>query len=103
MFYQKISLEHLTSQDKTLLYFQRYQQAPGAAPPSRDAPPPYPGPGAPAGGPSHGYGEGRGHYNRSRGASGGQGADPRLQGARGHLGGGQDRRSWAPPHSGGQR
>ena len=40
------------------LVFQRYQQAPGSAPPSRDAPPPYPG--APAGGPSHGYGEGRG-------------------------------------------
>ena len=86
--------------------FQRYQQAPGSAPPSRDAPPPYPGVGGPAGGPSHGYGEGRGHYNRSRGASGGQGGDPRAQiqgGSRGHPASGHDRRSWAPPHSGGQR
>jgi len=85
---------------------KRYQQAPGSAPPSRDAPPPYPGVGGPAGGPTHGYGEGRGHYNRSRGASGGQGGDPRAQnqgGSRGHPASGQDRRSWAPPHSGGQR
>jgi len=75
---------------------KRYQQAPGAAPSSRGAPPPYPG--APTGGPSHGYGEGRGHYNRSRGGL----VDPRS-GGHGHGG---DRKSWAPPHShsgGGQR
>jgi len=71
---------------------KRYQQAPGAAPPSRGAPPPYPG--APTGGPSHGYGEGRGHYNRSRGGGGGL-VDPRSGGH------GGDRKSWAPPHSGG--
>ena len=79
-----------------IFYFQRYQQAPGAAPSSRGAPPPYPG--APTGGPSHGYGEGRGHYNRSRGGL----VDPRS-GGHGHGG---DRKSWAPPHShsgGGQR
>ena len=80
------------------LYLQRYQQAPGSAPPGRGAPPPYPG--APSGGPSHGYGEGRGHYNR-RGGAGGY-SDPRA--GRGPGSGSQaDRRSWAPPHSGGQR
>ena len=98
----------MMSRINLFIIFQRYQQAPGSAPPSRDAPPPYPGVGGPSGGPSHGYGEGRGHYNRSRGASGGQGGDPRAQmqgGSRGHpaTGHGQDRRSWAPPHSGGQR
>jgi len=71
---------------------KRYQQAPGSssssAPPSRGAPPPYPG--APAGGPGHGYGEGRGHYNRSRGSG-----DPRSGGGQGQGHGG-DRRSWAP-------
>ena len=104
----KFSHENVTSKLAwtNFFNFQRYQQAPGSAPPSRDAPPPYPGVGGPAGGPTHGYGEGRGHYNRSRGASGGQGGDPRAQiqgGSRGHPASGQDRRSWAPPHSGGQR
>ena len=104
----KFSHENVTSKLAwtNFFNFQRYQQAPGSAPPSRDAPPPYPGVGGPSGGPTHGYGEGRGHYNRSRGASGGQGGDPRAQipgGSRGHPASGQDRRSWAPPHSGGQR
>jgi len=78
---------------------KRYQQAPGSAPPSRGAPPPYPG--APSGGPSHGYGEGRGHYNRR----GGGGGESRDGSSRGHhhpsAPPGGDRRSWAPPHSGG--
>ena len=87
----------------TFLSLQRYQQAPGSAPPGRGAPPPYPG--APSGGPSHGYGEGRGHYNRRGGAGpDGRGPDPRAPDPRGGRGPSQgDRRSWAPPHSGGQR
>jgi len=95
---------------------QRYQQAPGSAgsstsvpptrigsgggiippsalPPTRGAPPPYPG--VPQGGPGHGYGEGRGHYNRSRGGGATGGA---LEGRGGSSSAvvGQDRRSWAP-------
>lgn len=87
---------------------KRYQQAPGtagstssSAPPSRGAPPPYPG--APSGGPGHGYGEGRGHYNRSRGGGGTPGAGDQSRGGSGSGGRsagsssqGADRRSWAP-------